>query len=126
MPTKIYILSRAHYFVQIKYVPHTNNSAAPQDQQCPLGGAPHSLEIPASGRGVTLLVFVVCCREWRISHALSHHLYTNSLLDLELALFEPMMQWVPCRTKSVVVRYVSWLYSFIIYAILFHGNIGIR
>jgi hypothetical protein len=126
MPTKIYIylvpiilFKISMYLIQTTLPPHRTNSA-------PLGGAPHNLGIPASGRGVTLLVCVVCYREWRISHALSHHLYTNSLLDLELALFEPMMQWVPCRTKSVVVRYVSWLYSFIIYAILFHGNIGIR
>lgn len=65
-------------------------------------------------------------RNWRISHALSHHLYTNSLLDLELAMFEPLLQWVPYRTKSFVVRYVSWFYSFILYSILFHSNIAVR
>ncbi|XP_021912902.1 cytochrome b5-related protein-like isoform X1 [Zootermopsis nevadensis] len=68
----------------------------------------------------------MCCRNWRISHALSHHLYTNSLLDLELAIFEPLLQWVPHRNKSIFVRYVSWLYSFILYTVLFHSNIVIR
>lgn len=65
-------------------------------------------------------------RQWRISHALSHHLYTNSLLDLELTLLEPLLQWVPCNTKSVCVRYGSWLYSFFLYFILFHGAILTR
>jgi hypothetical protein len=65
-------------------------------------------------------------RDWRISHALSHHLYTNSLLDLELTMFEPLLQWVPHRTKSLFVRYGSWLYSFILYAILFHSSIVTR
>lgn len=65
-------------------------------------------------------------REWRISHALSHHMYTNSLLDLELALFEPMMQWVPHPTKTFVVRYLSWFYSPIIYTVLFHSHVLIR
>ncbi|KAJ9587923.1 hypothetical protein L9F63_018649 [Diploptera punctata] len=65
-------------------------------------------------------------REWRISHALSHHLYTNSLLDLELALFEPVMQWVPHPTKSFIVRYGSWFFSPIVYTVLFHSHVFIR
>jgi hypothetical protein len=73
-----------------------------------------------------LFFFMISCRNWRISHALSHHLYTNSLLDLELAMFEPLLQWVPHHTKSFVIRYVSWFYSFVIYCILFHSSLAIR
>lgn len=33
--------------------------------------------------------------EFRISHVLSHHHYTNSLYDLEMSLVEPFLCWVP-------------------------------
>lgn len=58
-------------------------------------------------------------REWRIQHAMSHHLYPNSLLDLEVTLFEPFLCWATGDAKSVVQRYGSWLYSPFIYATLF-------
>ncbi|PSN47104.1 hypothetical protein C0J52_16014 [Blattella germanica] len=46
------------------------------------------------------------------------------LLNLTvLALFEPILQWVPNKTKSFAVRYISWLYSPILYSILFHGHL---
>lgn len=54
-------------------------------------------------------------KEWRISHAMSHHLYPNSLHDLEVTLFEPMLCWIPSPVKSLGQRYVSWLYSPVIY-----------
>lgn len=58
-------------------------------------------------------------REWRISHAMSHHLYPNSLLDLEVSLFEPFLCWVTdARTKNRLQRYGSWLYQPLIYALL--------
>jgi len=44
--------------------------------------------------------------EWRISHALSHHLHTNSLTDVELAAGEPMINFRP-ESKSKVVMFVS-------------------
>lgn len=65
-------------------------------------------------------------RNWRISHALSHHLYTNSLLDLELVMFEPLLQWVPHHNKHFVIRYVSWIYSFILYIMTFHSSVALR
>uniref|UniRef100_A0A1A9X0P9 Cytochrome b5 heme-binding domain-containing protein n=1 Tax=Glossina brevipalpis TaxID=37001 RepID=A0A1A9X0P9_9MUSC len=39
----------------------------------------------------TLLNFL----EWRISHVMSHHIFTNSLQDLEMSLFEPFLCWLP-------------------------------
>lgn len=59
-------------------------------------------------------------KEWRISHAMSHHLYPNSLHDMEVSFFEPFLCWIPNpNTKGFVQRYLSWVYSPIIYAALF-------
>lgn len=49
---------------------------------------------------LTLLNFA----EWRISHAISHHVYTNSLYDLELSLFEPFLCWIPNEHVSSKIR----------------------
>lgn len=58
-------------------------------------------------------------KEWRVSHALSHHLFPNSLHDLELSLFEPYLCWVPNpHRKNWVQRYVSWIYSPFVYSVL--------
>lgn len=56
-------------------------------------------------------------REWRISHALSHHLYPNSLHDLEVTLFEPFLCWIP-NIKGFAQRYLSWIYSPIVYTFM--------
>ncbi|KAJ8929856.1 hypothetical protein NQ314_017461 [Rhamnusium bicolor] len=60
-------------------------------------------------------------REWRISHALSHHLYTNTVNDLEISAVEPFLQYLPTE-KNLFVRYVSWLYSPMVYAFLYIGH----
>lgn len=57
-------------------------------------------------------------KEWRISHAMSHHLFPNSLHDLEITLFEPLLCWFPSPLKSIAQRYVSWIYSPIIYTFM--------
>ncbi|GFG28992.1 hypothetical protein Cfor_06943, partial [Coptotermes formosanus] len=59
------------------------------------------------------------CRQWRITHALSHHMYPNTLLDIELCYNEQIVQWLPLRDKSWRLRYVSWFYSPFFYAALF-------
>ncbi|XP_047108023.1 cytochrome b5-related protein-like isoform X1 [Schistocerca piceifrons] len=59
-------------------------------------------------------------RDWRISHVLSHHLYTNTLLDLEVSMFEPWFKFLPFEEKNFFTRYVSWIYSPIVGAISFH------
>ncbi|KAL4707934.1 hypothetical protein ACJJTC_013725 [Scirpophaga incertulas] len=42
--------------------------------------------------------------EWRISHAMSHHLHTNSAQDIELSMFEPSLQYLPYTDKKIVAR----------------------
>ena len=39
-------------------------------------------------------------REWRISHALSHHLLTNTYADLEVSSVEPLLQYLPVPMVS--------------------------
>lgn len=59
-------------------------------------------------------------REWRISHALSHHLYPNSLQDLEVLFFEPLSSWLPDKNlKGVFKRYASWIYGPILWSLLY-------
>lgn len=59
-------------------------------------------------------------RDWRVSHALSHHLYTNSLVDMELVWLEPLFRWIPDPAgKSCINRYVSWVYGPFVYALFF-------
>ncbi|EDW04019.1 cytochrome b5-related protein [Drosophila grimshawi] len=56
---------------------------------------------------------------WRISHALSHHVYPNSLHDLEMTMFEPFVCWVPSKHyASKPQRVISLLTSPIIYTVL--------
>lgn len=65
---------------------------------------------------LTLLNFA----EWRISHAMSHHIYTNSLQDLEMSLFEPFLCWVPSeRYASKTQRILSLLIQPIFYVFVF-------
>lgn len=59
-------------------------------------------------------------REWRVSHALSHHLFTNSLVDMEMMIMEPFLCWFPNPTaKGFINRYISWAYGPLIYSLFF-------
>ncbi|XP_030384255.1 cytochrome b5-related protein [Scaptodrosophila lebanonensis] len=56
---------------------------------------------------------------WRISHALSHHVYPNSLHDLEMSLFEPFLCWVPSRHYATKLqRIISVFISPVVYCLL--------
>ncbi|BES95744.1 Hypothetical protein NTJ_08553 [Nesidiocoris tenuis] len=61
-------------------------------------------------------------KAWRISHGLSHHLFPNSRQDLEITMFEPFLQWTPHPDKTWITRFVSWIYSPIVYCFLFHSQ----
>ena len=49
--------------------------------------------------------------EWRITHAISHHTYTNTVWDFELAFFEPYADF-RVRSKNIGLRYLSALTLF--------------
>ncbi|XP_014281219.1 cytochrome b5-related protein isoform X2 [Halyomorpha halys] len=61
-------------------------------------------------------------RDWRISHAMSHHLYPNSLHDLEISMFEPWFQYLPRSDKPFTARFLSLLYFPIAYALIFYAE----
>ncbi|CAL8094440.1 unnamed protein product [Orchesella dallaii] len=56
--------------------------------------------------------------EWRISHALSHHLFPNTILDYEIAVFEPWLEMLPSRPKTFFQRYGSLVYAHLIYCVM--------
>ncbi|XKL67594.1 hypothetical protein PGB90_003085 [Kerria lacca] len=65
-------------------------------------------------------------REWRISHCLSHHLFPNTLEDLEISLFEPVFEWLPKQNKKLIVRFGSWLYFPLVGMVLPFFQVGNR
>lgn len=59
-------------------------------------------------------------RDWRITHAMSHHMFPNSLLDVEVMLFEPIFCWTPSdKIKNTFQRYGSWFYAPVIWMNLY-------
>jgi fatty acid desaturase len=42
--------------------------------------------------------------EWRVTHALSHHLYTNTIIDFELSALEPFLDYRVYQPKSFWYR----------------------
>lgn len=66
-------------------------------------------------------------REFRVSHALSHHLYTNTLVDMEVLVLEPLICWLPnARIKSAINRYGAWLYGPLVWSIFFIADFVMR
>ncbi|KAF5270267.1 hypothetical protein FQA39_LY18883 [Lamprigera yunnana] len=56
--------------------------------------------------------------EWRISHALSHHLFPNTIVDLEVSTFEPIIHYFPYK-KTLIEKYVSYINVIILWILLF-------
>ncbi|XP_067622954.1 cytochrome b5-related protein [Eurosta solidaginis] len=64
---------------------------------------------------------------WRISHALSHHVYTNSLHDLEMSLFEPFLCWWPNSSiHTKWHRLFSVAIQPIVYTVIFPFQLTLR
>ncbi|XP_072161439.1 cytochrome b5-related protein [Bemisia tabaci] len=61
-------------------------------------------------------------RDWRIYHCLSHHVYTNTLQDLELTSFEPFFDFTPDPKKNWIQRFLSWVYYPFIHATMCHAE----
>ncbi|KAI5716526.1 hypothetical protein M8J76_008052 [Diaphorina citri] len=64
--------------------------------------------------------------DWRVSHALSHHLFTNTDKDLEMLLFYPWFDWFPHSRKSRVHVYLSPLYAPLIYPFIWLEQLLVR
>ncbi|XP_055547327.1 cytochrome b5-related protein-like [Wyeomyia smithii] len=64
-------------------------------------------------------------REQRISHVLSHHMYPNSVIDLEITLFEPFLCWLP-EPLGFFKRYVSWIYEPVVFSAIIFSEFSKR
>ncbi|XP_072939420.1 cytochrome b5-related protein-like [Epargyreus clarus] len=51
--------------------------------------------------------------DWRISHALSHHLHTNTVQDIELSALEPFLLYLPYKDKPIWAQMASFYYPVI-------------
>jgi len=61
-------------------------------------------------------------RQWRISHALSHHLYPNTHYDLEISMFEPFFKYIPSTEKSKLWSSLSVICSPVVYTFITLGE----
>ncbi|XP_011307348.1 cytochrome b5-related protein isoform X1 [Fopius arisanus] len=64
-------------------------------------------------------ISMMSSREWRITHAMSHHMYPNTIWDYEISSFEPILQYLP-SIAAPIARNTAWLYSPVIYFIGFY------
>lgn len=62
-------------------------------------------------------------RDWRISHVLSHHIFPNSMLDVEVSIFEPYIVWIP-RAKNLYQLYAPLLFSPLLYSVFYLLEFG--
>lgn len=57
-------------------------------------------------------------RDFRVSHAMSHHLYTNTLMDLEISSMEPLLLYNPRRDKPLYTK-LGFITQFFIFPTFF-------
>ncbi|KAL0119489.1 hypothetical protein PUN28_007765 [Cardiocondyla obscurior] len=58
-------------------------------------------------------------KNWRITHVMSHHMYTNTMWDYEIYVVEPFLQWMPRKDKSYLAGMISKIISPIVWMLLF-------
>ncbi|XP_068631262.1 cytochrome b5-related protein-like [Battus philenor] len=57
-------------------------------------------------------------RDFRVSHVLSHHLYTNTLMDLEISGLEPVLLFNPRKDKPIYAR-LGFITEFFFFPFIF-------
>ena len=60
-----------------------------------------------------LNVYFSFSSDWRISHAMSHHLHTNTAQDVELSMIEPFLQFLPYKDKPIWAQMGAFYYPFV-------------
>ncbi|XP_063824201.1 cytochrome b5-related protein-like [Ostrinia nubilalis] len=58
--------------------------------------------------------------DWRIFHSMSHHMHTNTIQDMELSMFEPILQFLPYRHKPIWAQMAAFYWP-IIFMFVFVG-----
>ncbi|XP_047510304.1 cytochrome b5-related protein-like [Pieris napi] len=51
--------------------------------------------------------------DWRITHAMSHHLHTNTAQDIEIGLIEPFLQFMPNPDKPIWAQMAAFYYPIV-------------
>ncbi|KAI5644434.1 fatty acid desaturase domain-containing protein [Phthorimaea operculella] len=64
-------------------------------------------------------------RDFRVSHALSHHLYPNTLMDLEVSAFEPLVYWNPRKNVPFFSKF-AFLIELAFFPFAFMKNFIVR
>lgn len=65
-------------------------------------------------------------RDFRVFHAMSHHMYPNTYCDLEVTMYEPNLKWIPYADKTklyILYAYVIWP---AVYGTMFVGAFVVR
>lgn len=65
-------------------------------------------------------------RDWRVFHAMSHHMYPNSYHDLEVTLYEPGMKWIPENKTKFEIVYAWLVGSPIMYIVTYFGAFWLK
>ncbi|XP_069167234.1 cytochrome b5-related protein isoform X2 [Procambarus clarkii] len=52
--------------------------------------------------------------DWRISHGLSHHLFPNTIYDMEVSALEPIWEFFPKPDKTFMQRYGFYVYELLV------------
>lgn len=116
---KNYLLHATDSYVQIKQSIHQN----PLLSEDPFIFTPfcriwtslvHSYQPIA--RCHTIRPMFLFSRDWRISHAMSHHLHTNTAQDIELAMLEPFLLYLTYSKKTIFEKFAS-IYWPIVYSV---------
>ncbi|XP_018057245.1 PREDICTED: cytochrome b5-related protein-like isoform X1 [Atta colombica] len=58
-------------------------------------------------------------KNFRITHAMSHHMYPNTIWDYEMYVLEPFVQWMPRKDKSYLMGMISKIISPIVWMLLY-------
>ncbi|XP_043487730.1 cytochrome b5-related protein isoform X1 [Polistes fuscatus] len=64
-------------------------------------------------------ISLMSSKDWRITHAMSHHLYPNTIWDYEIYVFEPLLNWLPNKSKNALKICLGYIYTPIAYTLSF-------
>ncbi|KAG7208906.1 hypothetical protein KM043_015087 [Ampulex compressa] len=58
-------------------------------------------------------------KDWRISHAMSHHLYPNTIWDREIFSMDKIFTWLPDKDKSPIMSFLRQIFAPLYWSLLF-------
>ena len=68
-------------------------------------------------------LFPLSSQEWRTTHAISHHLFPNTLYDFEISSLEPFIQFLPDPDKNTLYKLLAPVTSHMILVVAGIGEI---